>query len=40
MKNVIISLSESYHVTVKTSNITDAGTKRKSVYQKFMAIRA
>ena len=29
MKNVIISLSESYHVTVKTSNITDAGTNAK-----------
>lgn len=29
MKNVIISLSESYLVTVKTSNITDAGTNAK-----------
>ena len=29
MKNVIISLSESFLVTVKTLNITDAGTNAK-----------
>ena len=29
MKNVIISLSESYLVAVKTSNITNAGTTAK-----------